>query len=202
MNANLKKLAAAVAILGASVSGSANAASATDTVAAYSIPLNLNLQIVIPGFLYFRVGPDSGVEDTIVFTVPAANVGNSTPVAGTGGDAGAGSNVVVRGNNGQVTLTVSAVAGGGNGLGTGTGSDGYINYNTITTNSTNANLPAPVMANAPGATSAPVLGCDVACAGLGKVTNRSSVWSFSYANATVPSAGNYTGQVTYTASTP
>jgi hypothetical protein len=135
-----------------------------------------------------------------VFTVPAANVGNSTAVAPTGGDATASSvTVQVRGNNGQVTIgtTVSSALG----LGTGTATDGYINYNQITTTSSDAaNLAAPVLANAAIPNVLPVLGGGPV--GAGKVTDRTATWTYSYLNTAVPSAGTYAGTATYTATMP
>jgi hypothetical protein len=200
MNTNLKKLAATLAIAGASVSGSALAASGTDIATPFSVANNVNFQIIIPAFLYFRVGVDSGTPDTVVFTVPAATIGTGA-VASTGGDAGGtASNVAVRANNGQVTVT--ATVSSPTGLGTGTASDGFINFNTISVTPSNVSLTAPALSNAGGGTSTPVLGCDVACAGLGKVTNRTGTWTWSYSNATVPSAGTYTGVATYTATMP
>jgi len=139
--------------------------------------------------------------DQITFTVPAANVGNATPVAGTGGDAGGGSaaNVSVLGNGGQITITES-----NNGTGTGlqhaTLAD-TISYSQITTTSSDTtNLQRPVLSDAGGNTSQPVLNA-------GNVTNRSAVWTYAYANSNVVSAGTYGtsakgGRVTYTASMP
>jgi hypothetical protein len=162
---------------------------------------NLNLSIVIPAFLYFRVGTDSATIDTITFSPLAANLGNSGSVAGTGGDAGGGTaaNVAARGNNGQITIGTT-VTGGGLGMSNGTPADGYINYNEITTGTSSANIPAPALANAGVANVLVLLGGGVA--GAGKVTNRTAVWTYGYANTTVPSAGTYTGVVTYTATMP
>ncbi|HEX3098593.1 MAG TPA: hypothetical protein VHQ02_12800 [Usitatibacter sp.] len=168
---------------------------------ALSAPAHLDFAVVIPRFLTFRVGTNSATIDQITFTVPAANVGNATPVAGTGGDAGAGSaaNVTVKGNGGQITITES-----NNGTGTGlqhaTLTD-TIAYTQITTTSSDAtNLNAPALSNAGGNTATPVLNSS-------KVTNRTAVWTYAYANTTIPSAGTYGtsakgGRVTYTASMP
>jgi hypothetical protein len=201
MKSNLKKLAAAVAITGSAFTGTAHAASGTDTTSLYSVANNLNLSIVIPAFLYFRVGTDSATIDTITFSPLAANLGNSGSVAGTGGDAGGGTaaNVAARGNNGQITIGTT-VTGGGLGMSNGTPADGYINYNEITTGTSSANIPAPALANAGVANVLVLLGGGVA--GAGKVTNRTAVWTYGYANTTVPSAGTYTGVVTYTATMP
>ena len=180
----------------------ANAESTTVTGAgALSAPAHLDFSIVIPRFLSFRVGTVGATIDQITFTVPAASVGNSTPVAGTGGDAGGGSasNVSVVGNGGQITIT-EANNGGGTGLHHATLAD-VINYNQITTSSSDAvNLNAPTLSNAGGNTSTPVLSAS-------NVTNRTAVWTYGYANTTIPSAGTYGtnahgGRVTYTASMP
>ncbi len=202
MKSNLKKLAVSVAVVGSVLSGSAMAASGTDTTSPYSVANNLDLRIVIPAFLYFRVGTDSATIDQITFSPTVANLGNSTPVAGTGGDAAAGSgaNVTARGNNGQITIGTT-VTGGGGGMGTGTAADGFISYGEVATSSSDAaNFPAPTLANAGIGNVNVTLGGGPP--GAGKVTNRTAVWTYSYANTTVPSAGTYNGTVTYTATMP
>ena len=62
------------------------------------------------------------------------------------------------------------------------------------------NLNAPTLSTAGGTAVNPVLNA-------GNVTIRSAVWTYAYANTTVPSAGTYGtsgrgGRVTYTASIP
>ncbi|HUI98635.1 MAG TPA: hypothetical protein VLY46_00285, partial [Usitatibacter sp.] len=107
MNTN-KLLKAALALsVGATLSAAlpANAESTTVTGAgALSTTAHLDFSIVIPRFLSFRVGTTGATIDQITFSPSAAALGNSTPVAGTGGDAagGSGSNVTVLGNGGQV----------------------------------------------------------------------------------------------------
>jgi hypothetical protein len=168
---------------------------------ALSAPANLDFAVVVPRFLTFRVGTNSATIDLITFTVPGTNVGDSTPIAGTGGDAGGGSaaNVAVKGNGGQITITES-----NNGTGTGlqhaTLTD-TISFTEIATASSDAvNLNAPALSNAGGNTATPVLNAS-------NVTNRTAVWTYSYLNTTIPSAGTYGtsakgGRVTYTASMP
>jgi len=203
---HLRIIAAALIAAGiASVAstGARAEAPAVDISAPFSVAARLDFQIIIPGFLRFRVGTNSSTIDMITFSPSAADVGNSVPQAGTGGDAGGGSgaNVVVQANNGQVTITESnnSVSAG---LGTGTASDGFISYAQITTTpSVDVLLTAPTLSNGGGGTSTPTLNA-------GKVTNRTAVWTYGYANATIPSAGTYGGvninggRVTYTASTP
>jgi hypothetical protein len=200
----LTKVAAALVL--ALGSGSAMADSVTDTASPWSAAVNHDFSIVIPGFLFFRVGTDAAATvNTITFTATTANVGNSTAIAGTGGEAGGGSaaNVVVRANVGQITITETNNS-GGNGLGNGTAADGYIAYTQITTTSSDLpNLPAPALSNAGGTTALVALN-----GGSTKVTNRNAVWTYGYANTTVPAAGTYGagggtgGRVTYTATAP
>jgi hypothetical protein len=206
MKTNSKILKAALAVsLGATLAAALPANAESTTVngnGALSTAAHLDFSIVIPRFLSFRVGTAGATIDQITFSPTAAVLGNSTPVAGTGGDAGGGSaaNVSVLGNGGQITITES-----NNGTGTGlqhaTLAGAAISYGEITTTSSDAvNLQRPVLSDAGGNTSTPVLNS-------GNVTNRSAVWTYAYANTTIPSAGTYGtsakgGRVTYTASMP
>ncbi len=175
---------------------------ATDTTAPFAVSARLNFRLTYPAFLRFRVGTAGATVNTLSFAVPAAIVGSGTPVAATGGDAGASAlNVEVAGNNGQVTITATNSS-GGQGIGTGTASDGRINYNQIDTVSSSPQLPPPLLTNAGGTTSQPSLNTAL-------VTQRSAVWTYRYLNQTIPSAGTYGGtnaarggRVTYTAVMP
>lgn len=180
----------------------AHAELVTDVAAPLSVNARLNFRVTYPGFLRFRVGTTGATINLLDFTVPVAQVGNATPIAGTGGDAGpSGVNVEVVANNGQVTITPTNSS-AGLGIGTGTAADGRINYNQIGTLSSVAQLPAPILTNAGGAPVTPTLNTTL-------VTNRTAVWTFSYLNQTIPSAGTYGGtttirggRVTYTATMP
>ncbi|MBK8324081.1 MAG: hypothetical protein IPL06_15445 [Betaproteobacteria bacterium] len=176
---------------------------ATDTTAPFAVNARLNFRLTYPRFLRFRVGATGATVNLMSFTVPAGNVGSGTPVAPTGGDAGGGTgvNVLVYGNNGQVTITATNSS-GGLGIGTATASDGRINYNQISSVSSSGQLPAPVLTNAGGTTALPTLNSTL-------VTQRTAVWTYSYLNQTIPSAGTYGGtnasrggRVTYTATMP
>ncbi|MBK6981467.1 MAG: hypothetical protein IPH30_08250 [Betaproteobacteria bacterium] len=182
---------------------SALAGSGTDNSAPYNLNRDLTVRVTYPRFLRFRVGAvGAGVVNQVLFTATTANIGNAVPIAGTGGETGGGgaANVEVVGNNGQVTITATNNS-GGNGLGTGNAGDGFINYNQISTTTNNASLPAPTLSNAGGTNSLPVLNSAL-------VTQRTAVWTYSYLNATIPSAGAYGagggtgGRVTYTATMP
>lgn len=196
-------VAAAACFIGAMLAPEpARASDGTDNAAPFTLTRNLNFRIAYPRFLRFRVGATGAVINQITFTVPATQVGLSTPVAGTGGETGGGSaaNVEVVANNGQVTITATNNS-GGLGLGNGVVGDPRINYNQIGTGSSNGSLPAPVLSNAGGTTSLPVLST------APYVTVRNAVWTFSYLNTTVPAPGTYGtnargGRVTYTATMP
>jgi hypothetical protein len=163
---------------------------------ALSTSAHVDFSIVIPKVLFLRVGALGAGVDSIVFTVPAASVGNAIPIAGTGGDLTAGqvTATVQANSNGTVSLTA---------LATGALSDGAgdtINYSQITTASNNPSFLAPVLTNGlSGAITVPP---------VSKLVNQTAVWTYSYANGFVVPAGTYggvntnNGRVTYTASVP
>ncbi|MGH8107852.1 MAG: hypothetical protein ACREO1_03915 [Arenimonas sp.] len=183
----------------------ANAESQFTTAAGpSSASAKLDFQIIVPRILYLRVGTGSTLAnntnvDMVTFTVPAANVGDSTTVAGTGGDLAPGVTARVVANAGVVTLSSNTPGA----LTTGTAGE-VIPYTQITTSSavlTSATaLPAPALA-ASGSTS-------VALTPVNRVTNQDARWTFNYLNNAVVAAGTYggtvarNGQVTYTASMP
>jgi hypothetical protein len=170
---------------------------------------HVDFQITIPKFLFLRVGTGTGTAaggfatlatvDEITWAPTAAQVGNGTALAGTGGDLTGGvETAVVVANNGNVTLSSTT---------TGPLSDGAgdtISYATITTtataNTTGTVLAAPALAD--GATTTSTL------TAVGKVVQQDAKWAYKYANATTPPAGTYGGigvnggRVTYTASVP
>ena len=71
-----------------------------------STSVNLNFSIVIPRFVYFRVGSAASVN-TLVYSPTPAQMAASTGVLATGGDLGGGTDVTVqvKSNAGNVTLT-------------------------------------------------------------------------------------------------
>lgn len=181
---------------------SARATEVTDAAAPFSALGTLRIQVIIRPFLRLRVGTASTAVGLLQFAPTAAVVGDSTPIVGSGGDAGGSTvNVLVQGNRNQITVTPTNSS-GGLGIGTGVATDGRINYNQIgTTSSDAANFPAPVLANAGGAAVLPVMNAP-------GITNRAATWAYRYLNQTIPSAGTYGGvnlngsRVTYTATMP
>lgn len=188
----------------------ANAASSVSTGAgALTASATVNFQVVIPHFLYLRVGTGStyttgalttvNTTDPITFTVAAGAVGNGTAVAGTGGDLTGGvETAAILGNGGNVTLTANA---------TGALSDGNgdsIPFTQITTTAA-ANtagyttLAAPALSNT--TTTETVTATN-------KIVQADAKWTYSYLNTVSAPAGNYGGSVgnngvvTYTATMP
>ena len=124
--------------------------------------VNLDFQITIPSFIFFRVGSSGVVIDQINFNPSATDV--ATPGAittGTGGDL-TGGRVTVRlvsnAGNIRITETNNSI---GAGLGDGSGS--FISYAQISTATNDPTLPAPTLSDAGGNTSFPTA--------VGNITN-------------------------------
>jgi hypothetical protein len=171
----------------------AQAESDSGSGASPSAAARLNLQVVIPAFLLFRIGSTGATIDTITFSPGAAVVGDSSSIDGTGGDAGpSGASVQLRSNGGQVTIAETN-DGGGNGLNGALGTD--ISLTEISVSSDAPTLETPTLSDAGGNFTSPTLTG-------GSVTNNSAVWTYAYNNTTVPDADTYDVEITYTASTP
>jgi hypothetical protein len=165
----------------------------------------VNFTVVIPQFLYLRVGAGSSYStgtlatvagtDLITFTPAVAAVGNGTAVVGVGGDLTGGvSTAAIIGNGGNVTL-VAATTGA---LSDGAGNS--ISFTQITTAAT-ANAEAALLAAPPltDTTSSETV------TAVNKVVKADAKWTFGYANTVTPVSGTYGGSVanngivTYTA---
>lgn len=176
-----------------------------------STTANLDFNVTIGKLLFFRIGPaawpaTSSVQSTAAFTLtPSIPAVPTVPVTGSNQPAnwsGAAPfftvsspaqvlPVEVRSNAGTVGLNASASSPLSNGTST-------IPLSQIVIASSDSGLPAPpVPATSTGAT-VNVSGTDFA----NLVTLRTANWTFSYANSANRVAGTYTGQVTFTASTP
>lgn len=176
----------------------------------------LDFTVVIPAVLYLRVGAgnaigaaNNGTVNGLTFTVPGANIGDGTPVAGSlaSGDLGNGS-VTVRvfsnfGTNVSLNSTTTGQLSNGSGdnipwtqIAVVSGADP-----TPIAGFTNTGIAHPTFNNgvAGGAGTATVL------AAASKLVRQQGQWTFSYSNANVAPAGTYgssianNGRVTYTA---
>lgn len=207
-------LVAALWLAPAGVAKAASASSGGSSSPSRTVSVDLNFQINIDKFIFFRIGdgvwPTPGgtpsqVNFTLTPAIPAVptlpTAGNNTAVNWSGGapsfSVAATGNVLpveVRSNAGQVSLraTVStALTSGAN----------VIPMSQIAIISSDSQLPAPLVPNSGTGTAVIVAG-----GGAGTVnslvTLRSANWTFSYTAATTPAAGSYTGQLSFTASAP
>jgi hypothetical protein len=170
----------------------------------------LDFTINIGKFLFFGVGtgtfPSSSTTvDAVAFNssfsippVPTAPVtGNNTPLNwdGTGPGFSVGNTVTlpveVRSNAGQVTVRATVNTPLANG-------PQVIPFSQILINSSDANLPAPLIPNSGTGASVNVAGT----AFTNLVTQRTANWTFSYTPAASLPAGVYSGLLTFTASAP
>ena len=172
----------------------------------------VDFTIVIPQLLFLRVGTSSGnaatdgTIDSIVYTVPAANVGDSTPISGVSGDLTAGAVTVrVYGNGGNISLNSNVGGPLSNGLGD-TIPWSQINVAAAplaatTLSFTNAAITHPAFNLAAGGGA----GTATTLTAAGKVVRVEGKWTYTYLNTIVPAAGTYgatvakNSRVTYTA---
>jgi len=214
---NLLLIAAAAATLAPFASQAESNFVTTTGSTSPAVNAKLDFKIVVPKVLFLQVGTgtsmaDNTVVDKVTFTVPASGIGNSTPVAGTGGDLGGGAVTVrVLGNTGDVTLS-NVTAGQ---LSNGVSGDPTVPWTDITvtagalgsttTGYTNAAIAHPPFNN--GATGGASATATTLAASAGLVRREGS-WTFAYANTSVMPAGTYgdtvanKGRVTYTATAP
>jgi hypothetical protein len=177
---------------------------------AVSASARLDFIANIDKFLFLRVGTGayptaSSTVDTVSFALTASipvtaavpSNGNNSIVSWNKADPTFGSStstvlpVEVRSNAGQVTLqanTTTPLTSGGN----------TIPMSSVVIATSDVNLPAPVVPNAGIGASVNVVGSSF----TNLVTTRSANWTFSYNNPVAPTAGTYTGQITFTASVP
>lgn len=160
-------------------------------------------------YLFLRVGTGafptaSATVDTVAFTLtPSIPATPTTPIIGSSVAVNwngtvptmtAGTSLLpveVRSNAGQVTIRATATTA----LTSGANS---IPLSSIVITSSDTNLPAPLVPNAGTGASVNVTGSTF----TNLVTSRAANWTFAYNNAAIPSAGTYTGQITFTASAP
>ena len=156
----------------------------------------LDFRIIIPEFIFFRVGTAGATIDEIEFqpTVNDVQTAAAGIAATSGGDVSPGVvTVQLVSNAGGITITETN-NGGGTGLTDGGGN--FIDYAQIQSTNNAGTIVPPTLSNAGGNTS-------VVPPTSGNVTVENGQWTYTYDNpATPPAAGTYTGRVTYTAAVP
>ena len=202
-------LGAAFAIAGmAAIPSGAHAESqfVTGTGTPLTASAKLDFTITIPKFVYVRIGTGTNVAnnttvDNLVYTVPAANVGDSSAITGTGGDL-TGGKVTARviGNNGTIAFSSTTLGAMNNGAGDS------ISWSqmdvAVATNTSATALSHPTLVD--GSTTSITLTPNIGS----KVTALDAQWTFTYKNENVVPAGTYggvntqNGRVTYAVSMP
>ncbi len=167
---------------------------------------NLDFTVTIPKFVYVRIGTGTSMAnntsvDNLVYTVPAANVGDGTAISGTGGDLTAGQVTArVIGNNGTIAFSSTTLGAMSNGAGD---SISWSQMNVAVATNTSASAlshPSLVDGSTTSINLTPTSGT--------KVTNLDAKWTFTYKNQNVVAAGTYggvntnNGRVTYAVSMP
>lgn len=202
-------LGAALCVAGiASIPTAANAESnfVTGTTSPLTASAHLDFTVTVPKFVYVRIGTGTNMAnnttvDSLVYNVPAANVGDGTSISGTGGDLSGGQVTArVMGNNGTIAFSSTTLGAISNGAGDS------ISWSqmavAVATNTSATALPSPTLAD--GATTTTNL---TPTSGT-KVTNLDAKWTFTYKNQNVVAAGTYggvntnNGRVTYAVSMP
>ena len=212
----MKKLALVSALILSSLLATTAQAESTFVPAAITgstATARLDFTIVIPQVLFLRVGTSSsnvatdGTINGIVYTVPAANLGDSSVINGVGGDLTAGAVTVrVYGNGGNISLN--------------SGTTGPLNSGTVGENIAWSEISvasAALGTTTPGFTNAAIThpafntgagggaGTVTTLTATGKIVRVEGKWTYTYLNTTVPAAGTYggtvakNGRVTYTA---
>lgn len=188
MNSNkLKVLAAAVAVAASLPMAAEAASSSANGAGPLSTNVTMGFNVVIPRFVFLRVGSAASVN-TLIYSPTVDDLVNSANVAATGGDTGAGnSNVTVQvfGNAGNVTLAASNLA-------------------NLTSGGNNIPTSTLTASNPTGSIAVPAFGGNTTLTAVSGVVNQVGSWRYTWANpaATVYPSGTYAGTVTYTATTP
>ncbi len=183
----------ALAVVGAAMSAQAESNINSGAAPGLSTTARLNFSVIIPRIIFLRVGTGTNFAvntavDTVTFTVPDADVGTGTDIAGVTVPAGG---VVARvlGNGGNVSFSANGTSGGL----TNTGLT-PIPWTQIAPSAVGA-LPHPAIGN--GVSGA----ISTLTATLG-VVDQTATWNFNYLNDVIKGAGTYNGTVTYTAALP
>ena len=207
----LSLIALASAALLAPILSHAESTTINPAIAGSAASAKLDFTVVIPAVPYLRVGTGSAIAaannatvDSLVFTVPATNLGDSTVVAGVGGDLTAGA------------VTVRVFSNFGNNVSLNSSVSGQLSNGTDTIPWTQiAVASAPLAATTAGFTNTGIAhptfsattgpGTAVVLAAASRMVRQEGKWTFTYANSNAYPAGTYgssvanNGRVTYTA---
>lgn len=170
-------------------SGSASGTAAGSGGAGVSV--DLDFQIIIPSFIYFRVGSAGATKDLVDFQPTQDDVATQ---ATTNAFSGGTVDVYLYSNAGTITIGESN---NGNGSGLNDGGTNYISWGQIATTENGSNGLTPPQLSDSGGNSSTIAPTP------GNITAKSTQWTYVYNNpATPPAPGTYSGTATYTAAIP
>ncbi|MCU0764508.1 MAG: hypothetical protein MUF32_00405 [Burkholderiaceae bacterium] len=183
-NLILVAASAAAAALPLAVQAASSSASGAGNL---STTANVNFSVVIPRFIYLRVG-DAASVNTLTYSPTVADLVGSTAVQATGGDTGPSNSnltVVVLGNAGNLTLAAS-------------------NLTQLTSGGNNIPTTTLTASNPTGSIVPPAFNGSTALTAVANIVNQTGSWRYTWANpaSTVYPSGTYNGTVTYTLSAP
>jgi len=204
----------ALTMLGAHLQSFAESSTTLTATTGSTADARVDVSIVIPAVLYLRVGTgnavaaaDNGTVDAIDFSVPAANVGDSTVI-----NASAGSGDLT---NGAVTVRVFSNFGTNVTLNSSVSGQLANDAGDTIAWSEIAVAGAALSATTPGYTNGAIThpafsgtsgnGTATTLTAVGKLVRQEGSWTYTYTNSTVPPSGTYggtvarNGRVTYTA---
>ncbi len=201
----MKKLAA-ILMLGVCV-GTAWAESRITAVPSSTTSLSatarLNFAVNVPRVLYLRVGDTGATVNTVTFNVALAGALGTLPVTDqvfSGAVPPALGTTGVTDDNGAADGQVGVQLWTNNGTANLTCSGSPLTSGALTIALSEITVSSSVGGTLghPGTS----LACASAARGSAGVNNLTDTWTFGYAPASLPTAGSYTTQVTYTASQP
>ena len=163
------------------------ASSSTTGAGTLSTTANLQFSVVIPRFIYLRVG-DAASVNNLTYSPTVADMVGSTAVQATGGDTGPSSsnlNVVVLGNAGNLQLAAS-------------------NLTQLTSGGNNIPTSTLTATNPTGSITPPAFNGSTTLTAVANIVNQVGTWRYTWANpaSTVYPSGTYTGTATYTLTSP
>jgi hypothetical protein len=179
--------------LGAVFTAQAESGLTASAAAGASASARLDFRVTVPKVIFVSVGTASAMAanptiDRVDFNVPAGDVGSGNPTAASSGTGAYPVVARVVSNEASVSFTANGSLGG---LTNGVQSIPWSQIVPVAGGS----LPHPAIGD--GAAGAPSN-----LTATGGVVDRSATWNFSYRNSAPLAAGNYGGQVVYTASLP
>lgn len=179
--------------LGAVLTAQAESGITASAAAGASASARLDFRVSVPKVIYVSVGTATSMAanptvDRVDFNVPAGDVGSGNPTSASSGTGGYPVVARVVSNEANVSFTANGSLGG---LTNGVQSIPWSQIVPVA----GGTLPHPVIGDG-------TAGAASNLTASGGVVDRSATWNFSYRNTAPLAAGNYGGQVTYTASLP